>query len=184
MMRLILLCGLFVMSLAQAEVPPEKMIQDIATKMHAGCIKTDLKNSELKPEELVSICGCTQTSIATTLRKTNFSSVSKPTPADVELLHKTQENVKKECILAEPKKVVMTQGVSTCKASAKSNPKLKGLSREKQESVCSCAANRIAQYTDFEALGRMSKYDQMARAEATWVVSIDECKKEQAAKGS
>ena len=174
MMRSILLCGLLAFSIAHAEVLPENVIQQVATKVQASCMKSELKDKSYH-SDLEELCQCTQSSMAASLRTTQFSSISKPTQADLDLIGAAETKVTQACGRTQQEKMVITAGIPKCIAGAKSNPKLKSLSRENQEALCTCAAKRTAHYMDFEKVGKMDKYNRQAWINASWAVSIDEC---------
>ncbi len=176
-MRLFFLCGLFAMSMAQAEVLSNNAVQQIASIAHENCMKSDTAKSGWKADELASICGCAQKSIANKLRNAQFSNADEPAPADVDLLKSTRSKAMKECVRAQQESQIINSGVPQCMSGASTNPKLRDLSKDDQEAVCACTAILTARLTDFDKLNQMDKASHEAGVKAVWATSFDECAK-------
>lgn len=174
-MRILVFGGLLAMSLAQAEVLPERDIQQIQAKVQAVCLKSDLQKNGWTAGELASVCNCKQTTMSAKLRTIQFSSISKPTQADFDMLQRAEEEARKECLKPVNEKTLVNSFVPRCVAKATSEPKLKSLNRDEQEARCTCAAKHVASHVDFDAIEQLDGTKRHAGIEAAWDAAFSAC---------
>lgn len=175
-MRLILLCACLMLSLARAEVLPEKMIQQLASEMQASCVKASWDSIGMSLDEREKSCACSGSSFAAGLRTADISSIRQPTDADRARVAALKSQAIDECQQPYVERKLTSAFNTICLSNAKTLPQLKALSKAKLESVCTCAAQDLAHDREMLVLGAAE--DKKAAAEKSavkWRVAFEAC---------
>lgn len=180
-MRLILLCGLFAISLAQAEVMGEPQAQRMAARLKEACMGSN-KAGGLTPDEIGSACTCAESRYLGKLRVTQFSSINNASNDDVKRLRELNDDALLGCIKPAMQKSAEVSIEHDCLAGRKDLGR--PLTAKERPAACSCLAKRYSTDVDYMALGSLPQETRKARLEMLWNNAVAACVPAKSAKGS
>lgn len=174
-MRLFLLCGLFAMSMAQAEKLPESTIQRLAPKVKAGCLRAPT-SPDFTEQMRAEACSCSERNYVTMLRSSNFSSANQPNKEDLDRLGAVEEKAVAECVMPIAQRNLQKDALANCLTSPRSFAPLQKLPAAKLKPVCSCAAEQFSKTADIMEAGRAQNQEMVKKKlGALWLKTLEAC---------
>jgi len=168
MLRLILPTLALVLALplslpAHAEKLPPAQLDQLRANFSQACHTTAslITPTWLQPGDVEQVCGCSDEKTMARLKETEFADADNLTKAERRLIEDIGTNSANECMQPLFAKGVVRMAVRQCVANASGIAALQSVPADRQQGVCSCAAERYVKTADLSDIAQIAAPDGM-----------------------